>query len=261
MSEAFEIRGGRRGGMLLVHGFTGSPHEMAPLAAPLAQAGWDVVGVRLPGHGAARAGERNDREAWAATVRRAFDELLGEHGPGRVAVAGLSMGSLLALELALRERERLAALVALSPAVALPARRSAALRGVGWVATATGGLRSVALRKPASDIHDAPALAAHPVAAPVTIGAALSFDELRRDVRRAIRREGASFPRPLLVLHARSDRVCPLRGARWLARRMPAASPELRVLEKGGHVIPVDLEGPRAVELVLDFLDRRVAAP
>ncbi|MFM7140583.1 MAG: esterase, partial [Alphaproteobacteria bacterium] len=35
MSEAFEIRGGRRGGVLLVHGFTGSPHEMAPLARPL----------------------------------------------------------------------------------------------------------------------------------------------------------------------------------------------------------------------------------
>ncbi|MFM7737415.1 MAG: alpha/beta hydrolase [Alphaproteobacteria bacterium] len=255
MSEAFEIRGGRRGGVLLVHGFTGSPHEMAPLARPLAEAGWDVVGVRLPGHGAAAAGEPNDREAWAATVRVAFEELVEAHAPGRVVVAGLSMGSLLAIDLALAERARVAALVALSPAVALPARRSAALRGVGLVAT--DGLRAIALRKPASDIRDAAALAAHPVAGPVTVGAALSFDGLRRDVRRRIRREGASFPRPLLVLHARRDRVCPLRGARWLARRMPCASPELHVLERSGHVIPVDLEGPRAASLVVDFLDRR----
>ncbi|MBU6280797.1 alpha/beta fold hydrolase [bacterium] len=255
MDDAFEIRGGRRGGVLLVHGFTGSPHEMAPLAAPLAGAGWDVVGVRLPGHGAAHAGESNDRTAWASTVHGAFAELLGVHGPGRVVVAGLSMGSLLALELALRERDRVAAVAALSPAIALPARRTAMLRGVGWMAP--GGFRSIAIRKPPSDVRDTAAVAARPAAAPVTVGAALSFDLLRRDVRKLVRREGASFPRPLLVVHARRDRTCPMRGARWLARRMPGASPELHVLERSGHVIPIDLERDRAVAILLDFLERR----
>ncbi len=255
MSEAFEIRGGRRGGVLLVHGFTGSPHEMAPLSGPLAAAGWDVVGVRLPGHGAVRPGEPNDREAWAATVRDAFGGMARLHGPGRVVVAGLSMGALLAIDLALAERDRVGALVALSPAIAIPARRSAALRGVGLVAT--GGVRAIALRKPPSDLRDQAALAARPPAAPVTVGAALSFDDLRRDVRRRVRREGASFPRPLLVVHARRDRTCPLRGARWLARRMPGAAPELHVLERSGHVIPIDLEGERAAAIVLDFLERR----
>lgn len=255
MSEAFEIPGGRRGGVLLVHGFTGSPHEMAPLGRPLADAGWDVLGVRLPGHGAADRGEPNEREAWAGAVRLGFETLVARHGPGHVAIAGLSMGSLLAIDLALAERERIAALVALSPAIALPARRSAALRGVGWVATE--GVRAIALPRPASDIRDTEALASHPVAGPVTVGAALSFDLLRREVRRRVRREGGSFPRPLLVVHARRDRVCPLRGARWLARRMPAAAPELHVLERSGHVIPVDLEGAHAAALVIDFLDRR----
>ena len=233
MSDAFEIRGGRRGGVLLVHGFTGTPQEMEPLAAPLAAAGWDVVGLRLP--------ER------ARTL-----------GDGRVAFVGLSMGAQLGLDLALAEPRRLAALVTLSPAISLPARLRATLRTVDWLAPRR--LRARRLDKSESDIRDDVARAAHPKSAPVTVDAALSFDRLRRSVRRRIRREGRSTSLPILVVHARRDRVCPISGARWLTRRMAAASPEFHVLERSGHVIPVDLEGPAATVLVLDFLRRRVVA-
>jgi carboxylesterase len=258
MSDAFEIRGGRRGGVLLVHGFTGTPQEMEPLAAPLAAAGWDVVGLRLPGHGAALPDEPNHQEAWRAAVRDGFEELARTHGDGRVAVVGLSMGALLGLDLALAEPRRLAALVTLSPAISLPARLRATLRTVDWLAPRR--LRARRLDKSESDIRDDVARAAHPKSAPVTVDAALSFDRLRRSVRRRIRREGRSTSLPILVVHARRDRVCPISGARWLTRRMAAASPEFHVLERSGHVIPVDLEGPAATVLVLDFLRRRVVA-
>ncbi|MBW2258692.1 MAG: esterase, partial [Deltaproteobacteria bacterium] len=38
-------------GVLLIHGFTGAPAEMRPIAEPLHAAGCTVSGPLLPGHG------------------------------------------------------------------------------------------------------------------------------------------------------------------------------------------------------------------
>ena len=46
-----ERTGGRAIGVLLVHGFTGSPASMKPWARHLAEQGYAVEVPRLPGHG------------------------------------------------------------------------------------------------------------------------------------------------------------------------------------------------------------------
>lgn len=88
-------------GCLLLHGFTGRPFEMEPLAEALGGQGFRVSLPLLPGHGGS-AGEldRLGWEDWAAAAVRAYDELAAQSGP--VFAAGLSMGGSLCLELALR---------------------------------------------------------------------------------------------------------------------------------------------------------------
>ena len=49
-AEPFSATGGDRG-VLVLHGFTGSPHSMRPLAESLANRGYSVELPRLPGHG------------------------------------------------------------------------------------------------------------------------------------------------------------------------------------------------------------------
>ena len=49
-AEPFFFRGGSIG-VLLIHGFTGSPAELLPLGEFLNRAGFTVLGVRLEGHG------------------------------------------------------------------------------------------------------------------------------------------------------------------------------------------------------------------
>src|SRR5580704_15003176 len=49
-AEAFSAPGGPDG-VLVLHGFTGSPFSMRPLADKLAEAGYAVELPRLPGHG------------------------------------------------------------------------------------------------------------------------------------------------------------------------------------------------------------------
>jgi carboxylesterase len=248
-TRAFRIAGGSRGGALLVHGFTGTPHEMLPLAEPLARAGFDVLGVRLPGHGAAEPDEPNEWSAWRDTVAAGLAELESS-GAGSVVVVGLSMGALLAIELA-HASTRVGAIVALSPAITLPLAARMLLRA--------GSLTSARLRRRLlptgqSDIRDVDVRARHPKSAPFPVAAALSFNALRLGVRTRVR----SVAQPMLIVHSRLDRTCPIAGAHWLARSATAAEVEMHVLDRSGHVIPVDHEAEAATRLVLDFVERRM---
>ncbi len=86
-------------GVLLVHGFTASPREMQPLGRMLADKGFLVKGVRLPGHGTSPEDlARRQQEEWQQAVREGF--LLLRQKVERIYAIGLSTGALLVLHLA-----------------------------------------------------------------------------------------------------------------------------------------------------------------
>ena len=100
---------------LLIHGFTGSPWELRPLGEALAKAGFRAKAIRLPGHALSPEAMLGVSEVdWREAVERAFTTLGGR----RRFVVGLSMGALLAIDLAARHTE-VAGLALLAPAVAL----------------------------------------------------------------------------------------------------------------------------------------------
>ena len=86
-----EKTGGRAIGVLLVHGFTGSPAAMKPWAHALAGQGYAVEVPLLPGHGT-RWQDLNGVSwtDWYDEASAAFDRLRGDCDA--VVVAGLSMG-------------------------------------------------------------------------------------------------------------------------------------------------------------------------
>ncbi|MBY0277032.1 alpha/beta fold hydrolase [Candidatus Binatia bacterium] len=239
--------------MLLVHGFTGTPHEMEPLAEPLAAAGFGVLGLRLPGHGVPEPGEPNEWDAWEQAVLAGFAELEALRPGAPRAVVGLSMGALLALELGRRSGDAVRSIVTLSPAVTLPPAVRAAL----WLAARTLGARGRQrlLPKGQSDIADAAVRAVHPKSPPFPIAAALSFNALRLAVRARV----GAVVQPQLIIHSQRDRTCPVAGAHWLARHTGAHEVELVILEKSGHVIPVDVERAQAADRIVAFLERTLA--
>lgn len=123
LSRPWRARGhsNPRGGLLLCHGFTGSPQSLRPWAEHHAALGWEVELPLLPGHATRWQDLAATRwEDWYGEVRRAAIELSDRHGP--IAVGGLSMGG--ALTLALGEdpalRGRIAALVAVNPGMTVP---------------------------------------------------------------------------------------------------------------------------------------------
>ena len=80
--------------MLVLHGFTGNPQSMRPLAHAFADAGFAVSLPLLPGHGTSLEDmQLTGWDDWSAAADGAFGELAGRCD--RVVVAGLSMGGAL----------------------------------------------------------------------------------------------------------------------------------------------------------------------
>src|SRR6202034_3106811 len=97
-AEPFEHDGGRVG-VLLCHGFTGSPQSLRPWAQFLAEAGLTVSVPLLPGHGTSwQEMNRTTSDDWLATAGQALAELRAQCD--EVFLMGLSMGGCLALRLA-----------------------------------------------------------------------------------------------------------------------------------------------------------------
>lgn len=96
--QPFRIGSGDEG-VLLIHGFMGTPAEMRPLGERLAELGYDVTGILLPGFGPDIPNLANvTRHDWLEAAGEAWHEVRRSHT--RALLAGYSMGAAVSLHLA-----------------------------------------------------------------------------------------------------------------------------------------------------------------
>lgn len=97
-AQPIEIEKGEHG-VLLIHGFTGSPAHMRPIADGLAEKGYSVRTILLPGHGTKPEDMKNVTwQDWLLAARTAAKEMRKKYR--YLTVSGLSMGGVLSLILA-----------------------------------------------------------------------------------------------------------------------------------------------------------------
>jgi alpha-beta hydrolase superfamily lysophospholipase len=124
-----------RGGVLLLHGLTDSPYSLRSIGEHLAARGFDVVGLRLPGHGTAPSGLLSFTiEDMEAAVRLAMRDMRRRLGPAApLYIVGYSNGAALAVDYALAvldgaQDPRPGGLVLISPAIGV-----SSLAAIGWI--------------------------------------------------------------------------------------------------------------------------------
>ena len=115
-----------RGGALLLHGLSDSPYSLRRVGEILAEQGYYVLGLRLPGHGTLPSGLLSVRlEDWEAAVQLAVAAVRDRIGPRQpLVLAGYSNGGSLAVQYALDALEdesltRPDKLILFSPAVGI----------------------------------------------------------------------------------------------------------------------------------------------
>ncbi len=238
--EPFAAAGDGGAGVLVLHGFTGMPGSVLPLARRLAAAGHAVECPCLRGHGTRWEDLLDVRlEDWLDDGRSALARLKART---RIqVVAGLSMGGTLALRLAEED-----------PAVRGVAVINHALVFGNPLVPLAGLLRHLVRSTPgiASDLLDPGAREPAYDRTP-TAGVA----QLWR-LARLTRRDLPQLRAPLLVFKSRQDHVLPVRNAELTLREAGSADKRLVWLDRSAHVATLDYDQDLIAEACLAFVRR-----
>jgi carboxylesterase len=234
-AEPFAADGGRTG-VLVLHGFTGSPQSMRPWAQYLAGAGYTVRLPLLPGHGTSVTDmARTGWTDWYGAASAGFDEL--RHACDEVFVVGLSMGATLALRLA-ELRPDVAGLVVVNASVISQDRRLALLPLLKYLVPTLPGLGNDIKRDGVTEL----AYDRVPLRALASLRAA--WREVRRDLRR--------ITCPVLHYRSRTDHVVEPRSGELIR----AGIRDVRevVLEESYHVATLDNDATTIFTGSVDFI-------
>jgi carboxylesterase len=229
--------------VVCVHGFTGTPYEMRFLGERLADSGFHVRGVLLPGHGTTPGDlDHTTWRDWAGAVEAAFDELRRDFA--RVAVVGQSLGGLLSLELASR-RPEVAAVATLAAPLWLDGLSG---KVAHWVAS--GGLPwlKAVPKLLGSDCRDPVVRRKNPGYRSIPLKAFAQLAAFMKVVDVALDR----VTQPVLVIHGKHDHTAPVACATEIARRTHARRTKL--LERSYHLVADDVERDIVAEEVRSFL-------
>lgn len=237
--EPFSASGGRDG-VLVLHGFTGNPQSMRPLAEAIANAGYTVELPRLPGHGTSVEDMMTTGWSdWSSASDAAYRELATRCD--RVAVVGLSMGGGLTAFVA-EEHPDVAALVFINALVKPPVQEMRdGLKGL-----LDAGMET--MESIGSDIKKDGSQEASYNATPLACAASL-FDGIEKVWERL-----DTISAPTLILSSREDHVVSSDNSEDLARIIKG-SVEHIWLEDSYHVATLDNDASLVEANTVRFLD------
>jgi carboxylesterase len=237
-AEAF-VHDGSPTGVLLCHGFTGSPQSVRGWADYLANAGLSVSLPRLPGHGTSwQEMARTRWEDWYAEVDRAFDELQARCD--ETFVMGLSMGGCLALRLAELRGDAIRGLVLVNPSVAADTWLFAIAPVLKLLVPSLKGVVSDIKKEGTTELgYDR-----------VPVKAAATLPGLWRITQQHL----GELTQPILVYRSTTDHVVGPASLRLLQSALPATQLEVRELANSYHVATLDNDAETIFAGSLEFV-------
>ncbi|HEV1997180.1 MAG TPA: alpha/beta fold hydrolase [Candidatus Dormibacteraeota bacterium] len=236
--EPFELGSGDLG-VLLIHGFCGTPPEMRDLGEHLAAAGFRVRGALLAGHGSTP--EELERTTWTDWLGSAQEQLDTLKKEARfVFCAGQSMGGTVSLALAARNPDVTA--VATCAALVSLGRLTETQIRIGrrvirwhypdrgrvdlWNRDAVSRLRNYNRRAMKSHVD--------------LVG-------LYTDTRRSLH----LIKQPALILHGLRDATVPHGNAATIKAAI-GESATVRYFDRSGHAMSIDIDAPEIQELITE---------
>jgi len=247
-SEPFSSKGSgarSRIGIALIHGFTGSPASLRPLAELLARRGFAVELPRLPGHGTSWRDMLPTRyDDWRAEVVRTAGALKSQ--TDTLLMVGLSMGGTLVLDTVSSGDAGADGVVAINAQI---------LDRDGIVVKLGPYLEKIFPVVPAR----AAGLTRNDIAKPGVAEKAYGWvpSAAGNSLMRALPRVRSQLSRvtcPALIVYSRQDHSVPPANSQALLKLVPGA--EELVLERSYHVATLDYDLELIEERVTAFADR-----
>ncbi|MCL4274064.1 MAG: alpha/beta fold hydrolase [Anaerolineales bacterium] len=245
-TEPFFLPGGRTG-ILLIHGFTGTPKEMRWMGEYLNGQGYTCLGVRLAGH-ATRPKDmvRSRWTDWTASVEDGYNLLRSV--VDRVFLVGLSMGG--ALSLLMSTKLDVKGVVTISTPYELPDEHPA------WQIKLYSYFRAYMPKtreEPGAGWFDKEAFKEH-------ISYPLNPIRSAAELKALLGKMQAALPKvtvPVYMIHSRDDTyVVPENMERIYAGLVNASDRTKVYITGSGHVVTRDAARDQVFELARDFIRR-----
>lgn len=236
-AEPMSAEGGSTG-VLVLHGFTGNPQSMRPLAQAFVDAGYSVEQPLLSGHGTVVEDMLDTTwEDWSADAEAAYQSLASR--TESVVVAGLSMGGSLTLWLATKHPE-IAGIICVNPATqAAPEVRDfvASMVAAGDIVMTGIGSDVADPNSPESAYADTP------------LQPLLSMFDAAIHTQAAL----PNVKCPLLLFTSPQDHVVPPTDSDYLAG-IYGGSVERVSCERSYHVATLDYDKEMIIERSMEFI-------
>lgn len=235
-------------GILLIHGFTGTPIEMKRLGVFLNDKGYTVLGIRLFAHGTKVSDmNRAKWQDWASSVEDGYFML--QSSCKKIIVAGLSMGG--ALSLYAGTYLDVAGIIAMAAPYEMPAsnfekvimpfmkiisyiipyKKYKTIQGAGWYKPANA----------AEGVH---------YAGYTPLGGSYELDKLLKILRKEI----IKITAPTQLIFSKADQTVPYKDMEAYYQKLNTKVKRKTTLKKSGHVLPLDGERDLVFAEIEDFL-------
>ena len=249
-----------RPAVMMIHGIGGSEHDFGPLYKVLGTNGFDPQPLTLPGHRRHPEDLLNvSADDWIAAAESHYHALRQRYDV--VHIMGISLGALIALEIAKAQQQLDGKLILISAPVfidgwAVPwyyalryplyrlslARRLIKVEEEDPFGVKNPHIRSIVAKKFArgESYHYAY----------VPLGCVQEIDHLRDRVRKP----GKRVDFQTLVIHSTQDDLTSARSAEWLKSRLGEAQTRVVLLHNSFHMVCIDNDHKLVSQSVLEFL-------
>lgn len=236
-------------GVLLLHGFTGTPQSMRYLAKALHEAKFTVSVPMLEGHGTSvEHFEQTNWQDWYQTTESAFQELKATCRT--IMVAGLSMGGLLTAHLAYQHPQTIQAVGFLATPLFLDGFMVRSLFPVVWNSPLKKIYKYQSKTMPS--ISDPVARRRYQTYSKIPVGNVATLLELQAMVREELKH----LHQPTMVIHSLHDTTVPYGNLDYIKAVVASDEVKTVTLKKSNHIITVDYEKDVVAKSLVKFFKK-----
>jgi len=239
---------GNRTGILLVHGFTGTPKEMRWMGEYLNAQGYTCLGIRLAGHATTPEDMIRSRWAdWTASVEDGYNLL--RDSTDRIFLVGLSMGGVLVLLMSTRLDA--AGVVAMSTPYSLP--KDPRNYPVWFIKLYSHFIKYLpkSAEPPGATWFDKEAFEDHISYPQNPIRSIAEMKTLLGEMQAAL----PWVKKPVLLIHSKNDNYVPPENMEQIFEGLSHVSDKTKAyVVEAGHVVTRDAARHQVFELARDFI-------
>lgn len=244
LAEEVRLKGSNQDLIILIHGYTGSPREMAELGRALFDKfNYSIIIPRLPGHGTnALDFQTSNKKDW---LRKIYDLILNNQNDYQnIHLIGLSMGALISLLASLHFKIK--SILLISPALYAKNKKIIFTHLLKYIKPILSNDYEIDEKVENPDLIDL-------LKNYSCQEYAKQLSELHK-LMILTRKNLKKITTKVKIIHSKQDEVVPVKAAKTIYNKISSNDKEIKIFEKSPHVINYGPEKDKLLNEVSKFL-------